>query len=82
MTEKAPDQVQAAYRDASWWPRPDTRTVKRGHVLREDGRAACGLVAAMCDPESAEDIPEALRCRRAGCRERWPASPPEDRVVA
>jgi len=64
----------AAYRDASWWPNPDTRTVKRAHILRADGRAACGLVAAMCDPEPAELIPDQLRCRRAGCCDKWPAS--------
>lgn len=63
----------AAYRDASWVNNPDTRTPKRGHILRADGRAACGLVAVMCDPEPADCIPETLRCRRPGCRQAWPA---------
>lgn len=75
-TETPP--VLAAYRDASWWPNPDTRTPKRGHVLRADGRAACGLVAVMCDPEPAELIPEGLRCCRSGCRDKWPKAAPED----
>ncbi|CRP83381.1 hypothetical protein ACM7LV_27495 [Pseudomonas aeruginosa] len=35
QTENPP--VLAAFRDASWWAKPDTRTAKRGHVLREDG---------------------------------------------
>lgn len=65
--------LQAAYRDASWWPNPDTSSVKRAHVLRADGHAACGLVAFMGDPEPADLIPEALRCRRGGCRAKWPA---------
>lgn len=65
-------ETQAAYRDASWLSHPDTRTPKRGHILLDDGRAACGLVAMMCDAEPAEGIPECLRCRRPGCRDRWP----------
>lgn len=64
--------VMAALRDASWWSNPDTRTPKRSHVLRVDGRAACGLVAAMCDPEPAENVPDWQRCKRPGCRETWP----------
>ena len=70
--------TQAAYRDASWLSNPDTRTPKRGHILRADGRAACGLVAMMCDAEPAEAIPECLRCRRPGCRERWPEAATEE----
>ncbi len=63
----------AAYRDASWVNNPDIRTPKRGHILRADGRVACGLVAVMCDPEPADGIPEILRCMRSGCRQAWPA---------
>ncbi|ENG0049974.1 hypothetical protein ABR862_004902 [Pseudomonas aeruginosa] len=78
MVEQADNPpVLAAFRDASWCAKPDTRTAKRGHVLGEDGHAACGLVAVMCDPEPAESIPELLRCQRAGCRGRWPSSHPE-----
>jgi len=79
MTEQTETlSVQAAYRDASWHRRPDIRSVKRAHVLRADGRAACGLVAVMCDSEPAELIPGPLRCQRAGCRDQWPAAQPED----
>ena len=71
QTEAPP--LLAAFRDASWFPNPDTRTPKRAHVLRADGRAACGLVAVMCDPEPAEDVPDWQRCKRPGCRGKWPA---------
>jgi hypothetical protein len=66
--------VLAALRDASWLPNPDTRTPKRAHVLRADGRAACGLVAVMCDPEPAGDVPDWQRCKRPGCRDKWPTT--------
>lgn len=64
--------LQAAYRDASWFNNPDVTTPKRAHVLRAEGTAACGLVAFMCDAHPAESIPEGQRCRRLGCRGRWP----------
>ena len=72
--------AQAAYRDASWFNNPDTRTPKRGHILRADGRPACGLVAVMCDPEPADCIPEILRCKRPGCRQRWPIEMAEEQA--
>lgn len=73
MTEQTQTPtVLAALRDASWLPNPDTRSPKRSHILRADGRAACGLVAVMCDPEPAVDVPEWQRCRRPGCRGNWP----------
>ncbi|UHH01018.1 hypothetical protein [Pseudomonas sp. 7-41] len=62
QTEAPP--LLAAFRDASWCSNPDTRTPKR---------AACGLVAVMCDPEPAEDVPDWQRCKRPGCRSKWPA---------
>lgn len=65
--------VQAAFRDASWVNRPDTRSPKRAHIVREDGTPACGLFAVLCEPEPAEGIPDVLRCKRPGCRSRWPA---------
>lgn len=65
-------RLQAAFRDASFWCRPDTRTAKRAHILRTDGTPACGLNAMMGDPEPAEGIHLVLRCKRPGCREQWP----------
>lgn len=67
--------IEAAYRDASWYNNPDVRTPKKAHILKADGRPACGLDAVMCDPVPADSIPEILRCKRAGCRGSWP--PPE-----
>lgn len=74
------DEVQAAFRDASFLRNPDTRTVKMAHVLRTDGTPACGLHALMCDPEPAERIHDVLRCKRAGCRQRWPSTTPDDKA--
>lgn len=61
----------AALPNASWLPKPDPRTSKRVHVLRAYGHAACGMIAVMCDPELAKDIPNWQRCRRPDCREKW-----------
>jgi hypothetical protein len=69
-------ELQAAFRDASFWTNPDTRTVKMAHVLREDGSPACGLHALMGEPEPAELIDVFLRCKRSGCRQRWPNADP------
>jgi hypothetical protein len=44
------------------------------HLAREDGRAGCGAVdldfSSGCP---AKEVPDALRCRRSGCREHWAA---------
>lgn len=42
--------VEAAFRDASWLNNPDVRTPKNAHILKSDGKPACGLKAVMCDP--------------------------------
>lgn len=76
LTENPP--ILAAYRDARYSPPPKNGTSKRGHVLRADGLAACGLVMFMGDPEPAEQIPGALRCSRKGCHDKWPTATPED----
>lgn len=64
--------IEAAYRDASWYANPDVRTPKKAHVLKADGRPACGLVAMMCPAVPADSIPDIFRCKRAGCRSGWP----------
>jgi hypothetical protein len=71
-TEATNDEVQAAFRDASFLRNPNTRTPKMAHVLLADGSPACGLKALMCDPEPADEIYVNLRCKRPGCRQRWP----------
>lgn len=66
-------EIQAAFRDASWFRNPDVTTPKKAHVLKADGSPACGLRALMCEPECANLIPDSLRCTRPGCKNRWPA---------
>lgn len=73
-------ELIAAFRDASFWRKPDTRFAKMAHVLRADGTPACGLHAMMGDPEPAERIQVVLRCKRPGCREQWPTTDPDDRA--
>lgn len=65
-------EIQAAFRDASFFRNPNTRTPKMAHVLREDGSPACGLLTLMGDPEPAERVAVELCCKRPGCRGRWP----------
>jgi hypothetical protein len=73
------NRLMAALRDASWLRNPDTRSPKRWHVLKVDGRPACGLVAEMCDEDAipAEQVPQELRCKKAGCDRHWPNPQPE-----
>lgn len=71
MSAAAP--LTAAFRDASFFNRPDVTSLKKAHVLRGDGRPACGLHAVMCDPLLAEDVPDWQRCKRPGCKGAWPA---------
>lgn len=71
-TGENPGEIQAAFRDASFFRNPNTRTPKMAHVLRSDGSPACGLLTLMGDPEPAERVDALLRCKRPGCRERWP----------
>jgi len=67
--------LMAALRDASWYDRPNTRSVKVWHVVADAGcRSRCGLrVLADTDGNAvpAETI-RRPRCRRSGCREAWP----------
>lgn len=79
-TAEKPDVLQAAFRDASFWRRPDTQSAKMAHVLRADGTPACGIQAMMGDPEPAERIQVVLRCKRPGCRQLWPDTDPDDRA--
>ncbi|MNJ43261.1 hypothetical protein D3C77_382600 [compost metagenome] len=76
-TEQRP-VLQAAFRDASFVSKPDTRSVKMAHVLRPDGSAACGIFAVMGDREPAGTIHTTLRCKRAGCKGLWPQNDPTD----
>lgn len=72
--------LMAGTRDASWWNHPDVTKVKVLHVAIIGGRGG-NIWTACCDPRiplvenhswRAADVPEGLRCRRSGCRVRWP----------
>lgn len=76
--ESTQPKVMAATRDANFVSNPNTTTPKRWHILREDGQPFCGTLAVMGDPEPAEDVFSGFRCKRPGCRERWPKD--EERV--
>lgn len=67
----------AAGRDASWYRRPNTRGVKKMHVMADDGTAACDKLIPLCVKyaEPAEMVEHDQRCQRRGCKERWPATP-------
>ncbi|MFI6444669.1 hypothetical protein [Kitasatospora sp. NPDC050543] len=69
----------AATRDASWYARPDVRSVKAVHMngrqVREGVMSACGR--SLLDDGShwtPDDVPAALRCQSNGCRQAWPTN--------
>lgn len=67
MTEKA------ATRDASWYRRPNVRTVKVYHIVTDEGLSACrGSLLVYENAIPAIEAPQGLRCQRAGCKGRWP----------
>lgn len=76
--------VWAGLRDASWYSCPAVRGVRQYHVaLPADPLFPDGLLSPACNPsraflneetlEPAREITPAHRCRRPGCRTRWPA---------
>jgi hypothetical protein len=72
----------AALRDATFLRCPETRTVKRWHVDRGSGIAACSSPtgwSSRCNPMldtdmrmPAGEVARRHRCQRPGCRVRWP----------
>jgi hypothetical protein len=72
----------AAQRDASWLDRPDVRSLKKWHVDRGNGKAACSNPdswSSRCNPDIQQDtrvplaeVPPTGRCQRPGCRKHWP----------
>lgn len=64
-------------RDASWWNRPDTRSVKVYHHNRgDDALPSAACTGYPLDEQSfaiADEVPLSLRCRRHGCRQLWDA---------
>lgn len=66
--------MTAGMRDASWYAHPGAAA--RYHVWR-DHHPACTPRAFLAEYTRipAPDVPDALRCRRNGCRGRWPSRP-------
>lgn len=71
------DQEQpqfAAPRDASWYRRPNTTSVKKMHVSNGYGAALCNATMPLDESLSLElsEVPHSRRCMQARCREAWP----------
>lgn len=80
IAQEGAPPVIAMLRDASWFNRPNVRTVKKYHVANGD-MAACNTVRmplAEFTALDASEVPEGLRCRRRGCTPNWP-TPEADR---
>lgn len=78
----------AACRDASWYNRPDVRTVKVFHIATVSDTAACNpgpefQRSTPLDPNgyyrTPADVYDDLRCRRPGCRVHWDKIPAKPR---
>lgn len=68
--------VRMALRDASWYNRPNTRSIKVYHVVVEDYVPACNTTRVLLDEHSETSVAGAhygLRCRRRACRKLWEA---------
>lgn len=76
--------TRASTRDASFYRRPDVRSVKVYHVIAAPGMSACGRLLydhpeshdAAADGIEATEAPMNLRCQRPGCKTLWPAGVP------
>lgn len=67
-----------AARDASWSPRPDTRSVKVMHIATVAGTAACNPRSTPLDSSGYRDpegVYDDVRCRRSGCHAHWDKIP-------
>jgi hypothetical protein len=66
-------ELMAAPRDASWFNHPG-HNGGQYHIVADDGGSACR--GQMLIPElarSAATLDQRLRCRRNGCKQRWPS---------
>lgn len=60
--------IQPAHGQTAYW-----RKLGRYHVMNSYGYAACGQTALIeHEAIDATLVPDANRCRRAGCKEAWP----------
>jgi hypothetical protein len=67
------DVLMAASRDASWYQSPGRAYVM--HVATGTWQPTCNPLRALLDETTgrpAVNVPERVRCRRPGCRTRWP----------
>lgn len=65
------DELLAAPRDASLFSHPGV--ARKRHIIAGDRGSACqGHALALSLAEPAEQVAAVLRCRRNGCKERWP----------
>lgn len=82
------EPLYASTRDASWYKKPDVRTVKVWHIGTEMDTAACApgpgfhsgvVILITFGYLPAEQIFDDLRCRRPGCRVHWAKVPSKPR---
>jgi hypothetical protein len=70
--------LMAASRDASWYQSPGRAYVMHVAVIRDETdcwQPTCNPLRALLDETTgrpAANVPERERCRRPGCRTRWP----------
>lgn len=81
MSNTETEEPWAAGRDASWYNRPDVRSVKALHVAGRSGRegyySRCGRsVLDHTLTFTLDEVPPGLRCQSNGCRQAWPAARP------
>lgn len=69
-----PGTLKAGSIQPACWQTADWRKLGRFHVMNAYGYAACGQTALIeHEAIDASLVPDANRCRRAGCKEAWPA---------
>lgn len=69
-----PGTLKAGSIQPAYWQTADWRKLGRFHVMNAYGRSACGGGMDLIEHEAidASLVPDANRCRRAGCKETWP----------
>lgn len=69
--EGCPQAGLAAPRDAIWYMKPGI--ARRRHVVASDGGSeCCGMPLILEMSEAKVLVPPWLRCRRNGCKDKWP----------
>lgn len=70
-----PGTLKAGSIQPACWQTADWRKLGRFHIMNAYGYAACGQTS-LIEHEAIEAglVPPSNRCRRAGCKEAWPAN--------